>query len=478
MLLGLAALILLLDGSATRPDPFLAAAGVGWGFGFGQFVVGMHWIFYPFLVDPVAHAWQIPFVALLFPGGLALFASLACLAAISLWKPGPSRILVLTACYAVAEWLRGHVLTGLPWNLPAYGWGATLAVLQSTALFGAYGLSLLTVAFGASLAELFGRPRRLALPAALAILFLGLWLGGEIRLGASPTTYVADVRVRLVQPNIPQDEKYVRSLAVRNWKTLIDLSTRKSRAAPTIIVWPEAAPPVLLQRAPDALEQIAALTGDSGVLLTGNERVEFDADGHRRFFNSLYVFGHEGELLVTYDKFHLVPFGEYLPMEEFLSALGVTKLVGFPGSFTAGDGPHTVKVPGAPQAGPLICYEILFPGAVIGDSRPGWLVNVTDDSWFGPWAGPRQHLLAAQVRAIEEGLPVARAANTGISAMIDSDGRIVAALGLDRTGVVDAGLPQARPPTIYARIGDFGFGFLLLLCAGLSWVLARRVQAF
>ncbi len=478
LLLGLAALVLLLDGCAARPKPVRAAAWVGWGFGFGQFVVGMHWIFYPFLVDPVDHAWQIPFVALLFPGGLALFAALACAAAAWFWKPGPSRIFGLTACYAIAEWLRGHVLTGLPWNLPAYGWGASLGVLQSAALFGAYGLSLLTVAFGASLADLCGRPRRLALPSALAVLFLMLWIGGELRLGASSTTYVAGVRVRLVQPNIPQDQKYIRELAPRNWKTLIDLSNRQSGPAPTVIVWPEAAPPVLLQRAPDALEAIAILTGDARVLLTGNERLDTDAAGHRRFFNSLYIFGHHGHLLVTYDKFHLVPFGEYLPLENLLSALGITKLVGFPGSFTAGDGPHTVKVPGAPEAGPLICYEILFPGAVIGDSRPGWLVNVTDDSWFGPWAGPRQHLLAAQVRAIEEGLPVARAANTGISAMIDSDGRIVAALGLGRTGVVDAGLPQARPPTIYARFGDFGFWILLLLCAGLSWVLARRVQAF
>lgn len=479
MLLGLAALVILLDGCAARPKPIRGAAAIGWGFGFGQFVVGMHWIFYPFLVDPAQHAWQIPFVALLFPGGLALFLALGCAVALYFWRPGPSRIFVLTVCYAVAEWLRGHVLTGLPWNLPAYGWGASLAVLQSTALFGAYGLSLVTVLFGAALAELFGRPRRLATPVAMAGLFLALWLGGEIRLAVSPTVLLADVRLRLVQPNIPQDRKYVRGLAARNWRTLIDLSRRKSDAAPTVIVWPEAAPPVLLQRAPEALDQIAVLTGGTGrVLLTGNQRLDTDTAGHRRFYNSLYVFGSGGRLLATYDKFHLVPFGEYLPLEPLLTSLGITKLVGFPGSFTAGDGPHTVKIPGAPDASPLICYEILFPGAVIGESRPGWLANVTDDSWFGPWAGPRQHLLAARVRAIEEGLPVARAANTGISAVIDPNGRIVAALDLGRAGVVDASLPQALAPTFYARFGDFGFGVLLMLCAGLSWVLARRAQAF
>ncbi|HXC57601.1 MAG TPA: apolipoprotein N-acyltransferase [Rhizomicrobium sp.] len=474
LLLGLAALVLLLDGCAAGPRPVRRAAGLGWGFGFGQFLVGMHWIFYPFLVDPAEHAWQIPFVALLFPGGLALFSALACAAAMSLWTAGASRIFALTACYAAAEWLRGHVLSGLPWNLPAYGWGASLGVLQSTALFGAYGLSLLTVLFGAALAELFGSPRRLALPAAMAALFVVLWLGGDLRLGATPTTFVADMRLRLVQPNIPQDEKYVRQLAARNWQTLIDLSTQRSAVAPTVVIWPEAAPPVLLQRSPEALDQIALLTGTNRMLITGNQRLEFDVSGERRFFNSLYVFGHGGQLLATYDKFHLVPFGEYLPLESWLRSLGITKLVGFPGSFTAGDGPHTLRVSGMPAIGPLICYEILFPGAVVGESRPAWLVNITDDSWFGPWAGPRQHLLAARVRAIEEGLPVARAANTGISAVIDADGRIVSALGLDQKGVVDASLPESLPPTPYSRFGDFGFFVLLILSSALSWVLARK----
>ena len=477
LLLGLAALVLLLDGAAARARPVRNAAWIGWGFGFGQFFVGMHWIFYPFLVDPVAHAWEIPFVALLFPGGLALFAAGACAAALTYWRPGPSRLLILGVCYAIAEWLRGHVLTGLPWNLPAYGWGASLAVLQCTALFGAYGLSLLTVLFGASLAELFSRPLRWVAPAAMTALFVVLWLGGELRLSDSPTVNFADVRVRLVQPNIPQDQKYVRELAARNWERLIALSVRPSATPPTVIIWPEAAPPFLLQRAQEAVDQISVLTGQSRILLTGNQRIETDETGRRRFFNSFYVFGHGGQLLDTYDKFHLVPFGEYLPLEPLLKSLGVTKLVGFPGSFAAGDGPHTLHIPGAPDAGPLICYEILFPGAVVGATRPGWLVNVTDDSWFGPWAGPLQHLLAARVRAIEEGLPVARAANTGISAVIDPNGRTIAILGLDQAGIVDAPLPRALAATVYAQIGDFGFGLLIMLCFGLSWVLARRLPA-
>jgi apolipoprotein N-acyltransferase len=289
-----------------------------------------------------------------------------------------------------------------------------------------------------------------------------------------PTAFVDKVRLRLVQPNVPQELKYVRALVPKNWATLIDLSEQPSAVQPTIIVWPEAAPPVLLQRAADALDQIAILTNRNKVLITGNQRLSVGPSGERHFFNSLYVFGHGGELRETYDKFHLVPFGEFLPLEPLLKGLGITKLVGIPGSFSAGDGPHTIRVPDAPDAGPLICYEILFPGAVVADPRPGWLVNVTDDSWFGPYAGPRQHLLAARVRAIEEGLPVARAANTGISAVIDPNGRIIAMLDLDRAGIVDAGLPRALSPTPYAHFGDLTFAAMLALSAALSWLTSRR----
>ena len=254
----------------------------------------------------------------------------------------------------------------------------------------------------------------------------------------------------------------------------MDLSSRPGGAQPDVIVWPEAAPPVLLQLHPEAVAGIATLTGSRRVLITGNQRLVEDANGKRHFFNSLYVFGPQARLAAQYDKFHLVPFGEYMPLGALLERIGITKLVGFPGSFSAGDGPHTVDVPGAPPAGPLICYEILFPNAVIGTRRPGWLVNITDDSWFGPWAGPRQHLLAARVRAIEEGLPLARAANTGISAMVDAKGRIVAQLPLDETGVVDALLPRADPPTPYATTGDLIFFALLILIAALPQALLRR----
>lgn len=473
-LLSVAVLVILLDGANLGPHPQRNAALTGWAFGFGQFVVGMHWIFYPFLVDPVEHAWQIPFVALLFPGGLALFPMFAALLSSFWWKPGASRIFVLATSYAGTEWLRGHVLTGLPWNLSAYCWGLSLEILQSTSVVGAYGLSFLTILFGASFAELFARPLRFRFPATMATVFMLIWVGGALRLNHNPTTMVAGVGLRIVQPNIPQDEKYRRDLVQRNWRRLVDLSSKKTSASPSIIVWPEAAPPILLQLSPQAREEISELTAEHRVLMTGNQRMALDSAGHRVFFNSLYIFGPHGRLLSTYDKFHLVPFGEYLPFEALLRELGITKLVGFPGSFAAGDGPHTYPLPAAPSVGPLICYEILFPSAVIGERRPGWLVNVTDDSWFGPWAGPRQHLFAARVRAIEEGLPVVRAANTGISAVIDPLGRMLVTLGLDRTGTIDFGLPRALAMPGYALYGDAAFLLLLATSAGLSWWLARK----
>jgi apolipoprotein N-acyltransferase len=456
LLLGFAALVLLLDGARSTAK----AAWIGWAFGFGQFLIGLHWIGYAFLVDAAEHAWQIPFVAVLFPGGLALFFAAAAALAHRFWRDGASRIFVLTASLSLTEWLRGNILTGFPWNLAGYGWGASLGVMQSTALFGIYGLSLLTVLFGASLAE--GARGRWSLPLAMTALFALFFLGGEIRLFANKTEEVADVRLRIVQPNIAQADKYKPELIEQNWNRLLELSNAPAKRTPTHIIWPESAPPFALTRSAYALDQIAVLTGQDRVLMTGALRVLRDADGTRHYYNSFHVFGHGGRLVSTYDKFHLVPFGEYLPLEAAMTQLGLKKIVGIAGSFSTGDGPHTVDVPGAPQAGPLICYEILFPGEVVADQRPRWLVNVTDDSWFGPWAGPLQHLLVAQTRAIEEGLPVVRAANTGISAVIDPFGRVRARLDLNRTGVIDSALPAAIEPTSYARVGQLSFLFLLL----------------
>ena len=473
LLLGFAALILLVDGAQTHAHPVRSAALAGWAFGFGQFLAGLYWVAYAFLVDPLQHAWQLPLVALIFPGGLALFPALASGVAARFWRSCPARIFLFAALYAGTEWLRGNILTGFPWNIPAYGWVASLGVLQSAAFVGGYGLSLLTILFGASLALLFDGSRNWKFPAAMTALFAAIWLGGLYRLESTPVADVPNVRLRLVQPNVPQDDKYTPSLRLAHWRELVELSlARGTGPAPTHIIWPEAAPPFLLAREPGALDDIAIITGTNRVLMTGTVRVEAMPGTQPRYFNSFYVFAHGGALIATYDKFHLVPLGEYVPLRSLLEPLGLSKLVNIPGSFESGDGPHTYTVPGAPPFGPLICYEILFPGEVTAPNRPAWFVNVTDDSWFGPpsSAGPKQHMLTARVRAIEEGLPVARDANTGITAVIDPLGRVTAQLAAGKVGVLDAKLPRALPETWFARFGEWGFVLMLFGCvaAGFS----------
>jgi apolipoprotein N-acyltransferase len=475
LLLGYAALVLLIDSADAGPKPVRRAALVGWAFLFGQFLIGLHWIVYPFLVDPENHLWQAPFALVMLPAGLALFGAFAGALAAYFWQEGPARAFVLAVMMALAEWLRGHLLTGFPWNLSGYGWGASLAVLQSASLFGIYGLSFLTILLGASLAELTsGRWR---IPAAMAVIFVGLWGFGVYRLSTTPTRNISGVEVRLVQPAIPQTEKFVRQYLLRNWRRLVTLSIAppdKGKPRPTHIVWPEAATGFAVARSSGALDQIALLTMRGQTLLTGSVRVDRGADGERAWYNSLYIFPAGGALPSVYDKFHLVPFGEYVPYAATLARIGITQVTTGEGA-TPGDHPHVLDVPGAPQVTPLICYEVIFPHEVIDTSgpRPGWLVNVTDDSWFGPWAGPRQHLLIARVRAIEEGLPIARAANTGISAMIDASGRIRNKLDLNRTGFVDSQLPTALPPTPYSRFGDLVFLIFLVTGALAAFALAR-----
>ena len=477
LLLSYAGLVVLLDGAAESSDRFRKAAFAGWSFGFGFFLFGLHWVGYAFLVDPSAHAWQLPFALVLLPGGLALFFSGAAMLCMLYWRPGASRIFVFALAFFVAEWLRGHILTGFPWNLPAYGWAASNAILQSASVVGAYGLSLLTLLFGASLAApakgLHDRAA-LLLPGAFALVFLALWGAGALRLADATEETVPGVHLRVVQPDTPQSEKYVQEYLVRNWRRLIDLSNSEGAVEPTHIIWPEAAPPFPLMLVPGARQEIGQMLDDTRILLTGDVRVENEQGQPRRVYNSFDIIGRNGETLSTYDKFHLVPFGEYLPFESILRSIGITEIAADTG-FSSGPGPRTLTVPGAPPAGPLICYEVIFPQAVTGEPRPQWLVNITDDSWFGPNAGPMQHLLIARVRAIEEGLPIVRAANSGISAIIDAHGRVRKSLALGLRGVIDADLPVALSTTLFVRYGNVIIIAMVLLCASAAaWPFPRR----
>jgi apolipoprotein N-acyltransferase len=468
LLLAFAALLLLLDGTRTARRPLLRAALIGWSFGFGFFLTGLHWIGYAFLVNAERHLWLLPFAAVLLPTGLALFHTMGALLYVRLRREGPQRIFLFALLFTGIEWLRGHILTGFPWNLPGYAWGASLEILQSTSLFGIYGLSLLTLLFAASLALFFtpARRRTFWFPASMAVLFLGLWGQGAARLATASDAEVENVRLRVVQTDVPQNEKYDQALMQRNWQSLIGLTLQPAAIPVTHIIWPEAAlSPFSLWVPAETQRQLTNLVGERLVLLTGNVRVA-EENGMRRAYNSFDLLGAQGRVLASSDKFHLVPFGEYLPLHSVLSAFGVTEIAGAGQGFSAGPGPETIDVPGAPPVTPLICYEVIFPREVTGTPRPGWLVNMSDDSWFGPAAGPMQHLLIARVRAIEEGLPLVRGTNGGVSAVIDAYGRLTATLELGEPGVLDSPLPAALLPTPFASYGNVLLLLLVLMFTG------------
>ncbi len=475
-------LVWQLDGLKTAPSASRFAPFVlGWCFGFGQFLIGLYWISNALLVDAEQFGWAVPLVGFLMPAGLALFSGLGVAVAAAFWCAGPARVLLLALAWTLGEWLRGHVLTGFPWNLVGYAWSGSDAMMQGSALFGVYGLSLLTVAMAAAPATLgdagsSGKWRPWA-PVACALLTLSLLaMGGALRLAAAGNETVPGVRLRIVQAGIDQQLKWRRELRAANLEKHLSLSLEPGGDAIPIIIWPEAAVPYYLPNDPAARSHIAQRLGPGKTLLTGTLRAERQATAPRRAWNSLVVLDDKGDITTVYDKSHLVPFGEYLPMRALLAPLGLEKLTEGLGDFSGGPGLQTLSVEGLPAFSPLICYEVIFPGAVAsGSARPQWLLNVTNDAWFGNSAGPRQHFAMARFRAVEEGLPLVRAANTGISAIVDSYGRQVAYLEFGESGILDGDLPRAPVRrTIYARFGDVS---ALMLAAVMLLLFLRKKRA-
>lgn len=458
----------LIDGAgAGRLRGVPAAAVTGWWFGLGYFVPGLYWIGYAFLVDASTFAWLMPFAVLGLPAYLALFTASGFALARLIWTRDASRVIALAASLTIGEWLRGHVLTGFPWNAFGYALSEPLALAQTASLIGLWGQTFLSVAIFASPAVLIdgsSRGRRPWIAPAMALsLLVVMGIFGGIRLKLQPTSTVANVKLRIMQPNLQQDVKFNYSAKAEVMQKYLTLSDRASGPQSTgvrdasILIWPESAFPFFLTREADAMAQVAELLPKGTVLITGSVRAPDLPPGTRitQAYNSIYVIDHDGSVLSTYDKLHLVPFGEYLPLQDWMERLGFVALTKVQGGFIPGTRRRTLEIPNAPRALPLICYETIFPGDVVAhDDRPGWIVNLTNDGWFGISTGPYQHLQQARLRAIEEGLPVVRAANTGISAVIDPVGRVTARLGLGIEGVLDASLPSAIAPTVYARVGD------------------------
>ena len=479
-------MVWLIDGAGGgRLGGLPAAALAGYWFGLGYFVPSLYWLGYAFLVDAETFAWLMPFGVLGLPAYLALFTAFGFALARLLWAKDATRVLTLAASLTIAEWLRGHVLTGFPWNAFGYALSEPLALAQTFSLIGLWGMTFLTVAIFASPAVLIGRtkPGRTpwAWPLAALALLLAMGIFGSLRLSQHPTALVA-TKLRIMQPNLSQDVKFNYAAKAEVMRKYLTLSDRASSPQSTgvndvdILIWPESAFPFFLTREADAMAQIAELLPRGTVLITGSVRAPDRPAGTpiTRAYNSIYVIDHDGSVLSVYDKLHLVPFGEYLPFQDLMEKLGLMQLTKLPGGFIEGTVRRSLPVPKAGEALPLICYEAIFPGDVASrDERPGWIVNLTNDGWFGISTGPYQHLAQARMRAVEMGLPLVRAANTGISAVIDPVGRIVVKLGLGIEGVLDSRLPSAVPPTIYAQAGDIPAAAMVAL----ALIVAARRRA-
>jgi apolipoprotein N-acyltransferase len=486
----LPALVWLLDGAIARAHRAggrwyrraeVVAAEVGWWFGFGYFLAGLFWIGEAFLVEAEVFAVLMPFAVLAMPAGLALFYGAATSLASRFWGAGVMRVLALALALSAMEWVRGHAFSGFPWNVLGYALTYPVSLMQSAAVVGIYGLTLAAVLIFALPLILWLEPGRQFRRAAIGVALLPLLLasaGGHIRLAMATPANVPGVKIRIVQPSIPQREKWRPENQEQIFLDHLDLSRRDASgqvdnlAGITHVVWPEAAMPFLPLDAPEALAAIGDLLPEGTVLVTGAlraERAPPESSRVRHFFNSLLVFGKGGLLLTSYDKIRLVPFGEFLPLRGVLGAIGLRAIANSFGSFEFGTSPRALlPIPGLPLALPLICYEAIFPAALIqGAQRPGVMVNVTNDGWFGNTTGPRQHLHQARVRAVEEGLPLIRAANNGVSAAFDPYGRELGRIDLDVRGVMDVALPAALPPPPYARFGDLIFFTVWLLGSGI-----------
>lgn len=460
-------LVWLIDGAGVgRWGGVTVAAVTGWWFGFGYFLAGLYWIGYAFLVDAPTFGWLLPIAVIGLPAALAFFTGFGVALARLLWTRGALRILALGAALTTAEWLRGHVLTGFPWNAFGYALTSPLALAQAVSLVGLWGLTFIAIVVfstPATLTDDRAETRRPWLPLALGVAVLAALGGyGAGRLARMPTRLVEGVHLRIMQPNLQQDVRFNYAAKQEVMNRYIALSDRVSgpqsqgmRDA-THLIWPESSFPFFLTREPDAFAQITNLLPQGAVLITGAIRLsDPDNPAQSGVYNSIYVIDHSGSIAAVYDKVHLVPFGEYLPLEHILERFGLQELTKQRGGFLAGDRRRLITVPGAPVALPLICYEIIFPDDVLPPGkRPGWMVNVTNDGWFGISTGPYQHFQQARVQAIAVGLPLVRAANTGISAVVDPVGRIINSLPLGREGVFDSGLPRPISPPLYARLGD------------------------
>ena len=483
-------LVWLLDGTTLDgPGGLLRrlrpAFAIGWWFGFGYFLAGLWWIGSALLVEADEFAWALPLAVVGIPLVLAFFYGFACAVARLMWSSNIGRIAALAFGFALAEWLRGFLFTGFPWNAVGYAAMPVPLLMQSVSVVGMNGMNALAVFVFAVPALLAGR-RHVRFGFALAVLLAAAHVGfGYVRLTAPAPVADKTLDVRIVQPSVDLAEKWDATVRDRIFATMLALSSQPPQAGrpkPQLIVWPETSVPFLFTERPQALTAIGDMLSDGQMLIAGAVREEGAASqaSDSLYYNSVVAIDDHGEIVDAVDKVHLVPFGEYLPFAGLLRRLGIEQLVAGPMTFSAGNERHAITVPGGIRALPFICYEVIFPDIVSVDAASSELiVNVTNDAWFGDTPGPYQHFRQAQVRAVENGMPLVRAANNGISAAIDPFGRTVDALAIDARGAMDVRVPIVRQAVISAgqrRINGFVVMILFAVAAALFSV-RRRLPA-
>lgn len=461
---GIAALLWLVKRVPSRKRAML----IGWNFGLGHFIVSLNWIAGSFRYQDTMPVWLGWIAVALLSCFLAVFPAIASLLA---WQLRDRRIgyaLAFAAAWIVTEYARATLFTGFAWNPIGVAMVPT-SISGLAALIGTYGLSALVVLIAATIAD---RDRLIAAPIMFGLCYGAGW-GVTALLG---TPAARPITLRVVQPNIGQSTKYDPTQDEANFAKLATLTGPPS-VSPRLILWPEAATPWFLEEEAWARQRVASLLGPNDLLITGGDRLIYDRNGKLvGAHNSAMLVTPDARIAATYDKAHLVPYGEYLPMRPLLSAIGLNRLVPGDMDFAPGPGPRSITVDGIGKVGIQICYEMIFSGHVIDRAnRPMFLFNPTNDAWFGSW-GPPQHLAQARLRAIEEGMPIVRATPTGISAVIDARGRIVASVPLGKPGFLNTLLPGPVAPTPFARYGNAIPLVLALIMAMLAVALTRRAR--
>jgi apolipoprotein N-acyltransferase len=475
-------LVWLLDGATGNPDRsfskgYRSAFVIGWFFGFGYFVAGLWWLGAALLVEAEEFAWALPLAVLGLPAVLALFYGVATAIAKLLWSDGLGRIAALAVGFGLAEWLRGFVATGFPWNAIGYGAMPVPLMMQSVEVVGLYGVSAFAV-FVFAVPALFATGKGWKPGVVIAAVLLVAHLGyGAWKLQTSPDENARTVTVRLVQPMVDQARKMENTDREEIFSDLLNLSALppdEGGKRPEVIVWPETSVPFILTENPDAFTRIGDMLQEGQVLLAGAVRAEERGPGEQpRYYNSIYVIDDDGQIIDASDKTHLTPFGEYVPFEDALRQFGFDNLISLPGGFSTGVGRTLLALPSGAKLYPLICYEVIFPQ----EMRDGWqqagaILNLTNDAWFGDTPGPYQHFLQARIRAVESGLPLIRVANSGISAAVDAQGRIISGLKLGTKGAIDTTISLLNVSN--KNIGAVDRNFWLSLVLLVSMALAAR----